>query len=166
MQLFGIQHSSWEMILTRYPPVHSLPTRVNHRQYQKLLYSTKGTTPLSHATAVAKRLPRIQARLPKFIQHYTVPLVDAPVTHVTSFVILHEITAVVPLFTLAGIFHYTGWIPTFVGEGKWIAAGMEKFGKYFRKKGWLGEVGEDGKHLKKRGIWWGRGEKGSRLIIE
>jgi hypothetical protein len=33
------------------------------------------------------------------------------VTHVVSFLILHEITAVVPLVGLAGLFHWTGWIP-------------------------------------------------------
>lgn len=32
-------------------------------------------------------------------------------THVVSFLILHEITAVVPLVGLAGLFHWTGWVP-------------------------------------------------------
>ena len=117
-------------------------------------------------TLIARRFARFQARLPKFVQRYTIPLVDAPVTHISSFLILHEITAVVPLFALAGTFHYTGWVPTLLGEGKWLADNMERVGKYFRKKGWLGAVGEDGKHLKKRGIWWGRGEQGTRLVAE
>ncbi|MCJ1240056.1 hypothetical protein MMC14_008056 [Varicellaria rhodocarpa] len=57
-------------------------------------------------------------------------------------------------------------MPPFISEGKWVADGMQKFGNWFQKRGWLGKVGEDGKHLKKRGIWWGRGEGGVRMLVE
>ena len=78
----------------------------------------------------------------------------------TSFLILHEITAVVPLLGLAATFHYANWMPPFISEGKWVADGIEKFGRYFRRKGWLGK--EDARRHK----WWGRGEGGSRVFVE
>lgn len=67
----------------------------------------------------------------------------------------------VPLFGLAATFHYTQWMPPFISEGKWVSDGVEKFGNYFRKKGWLGEEGKA-----KRFKWWGRGEGGTRIVVE
>ena len=107
------------------------------------------------------RVVRITSRLPKFLQRYTAPLINAPLTHISAFLLLHELTAVVPLFGLAATFHYTRWMPPFISEGKWVSDGVEKFGNYFRRKGWLGEEGKD-----KRYKWWGRGEGGTRLVIE
>ena len=107
------------------------------------------------------RVVRITSRLPKFLQRYTTPLINAPLTHISAFLLLHELTAVVPLFGLAATFHYTQWMPPFISEGKWVSDGVEKFGNYFRRKGWLGEEGKA-----KRYKWWGRGEGGTRLVIE
>jgi hypothetical protein len=73
------------------------------------------------------------------------------------------------LFALAGAFHYTNWLPPYISEGKWVSVGVEKFGSWFRKKGWLGgeTMGEDGKiGSGKRGLWWGRGETGVRVVVE
>lgn len=107
------------------------------------------------------RIVRITSRLPKFLQGYTTPLINAPLTHISAFLLLHELTAVIPLFGLAATFHYTRWMPPFVGEGKWVSDGVEKFGNYFRKKGWLGEEGKA-----RRYRWWGRGEGGTRIVVE
>ena len=107
------------------------------------------------------RVVRITSRLPKFLQGYTTPLINAPLTHISAFLLLHELTAVVPLFGLAATFHYTRWMPPFIGEGRWVSDGVEKFGSYFRKKGWLGEEGKA-----RRYKWWGRGEGGTRIVIE
>lgn len=41
-----------------------------------------------------------------------------------------------------------------------MSEGVEKFGNYFRRKGWLGE--EDGR----AGRWWGHGEGGVRVVVE
>ena len=128
--------------------------------------TVSSTTSTTADKVASPRIARLQARLPKFLQRYTTSLINAPVSHVTSFLVLHELTAIIPLFTLAGFFHYSRWMPPFISEGKWVADGVEKFGKWFRKRGWLGTVGEDGKHLKKRGIWWGRGEGGIRVVVE
>ena len=106
------------------------------------------------------RVVHITSRLPQFLQKYTTPLINAPITHISAFLLLHELTAIVPLFGLAATFHYTQWMPPFISEGKWVSDGVEKFGNYFRKKGWLGE--EKARRYK----WWGRGEGGTRVVVE
>jgi Hypothetical protein FLILHELTA len=90
---------------------------------------------------------------------------------------------VIPILGLAGAFHYFQWLPPFFAEGKWVVVGVEKFGNYFRRKGWIdsgakreaeqlagsGEAREVEEKKKKRGIvsrWWGRGETGTRLVVE
>lgn len=50
-------------------------------------------------------------RIPKFLHPYTVGFLNAPVSHITSFVIIHEITAIVPLFGLWGLFYYFDFTP-------------------------------------------------------
>ncbi|KAB8360897.1 hypothetical protein FH972_024630 [Carpinus fangiana] len=42
--------------------------------------------------------------------------------------------------------------------------GVEKFGNYFRRKGWLGEI-SDGT-VSGKAKWWGRGEGGLRVVTE
>ena len=106
------------------------------------------------------RFERVTSRLPKFLRTCTTPLVHAPLTHVSAFLLLHEVTAVLPLLGLAGVFHYTQWMPPYISEGKWVSDGVEKFGNYFRKKGWLGH------DQASRYKWWGRGEGGVRIVVE
>ena len=125
----------------------------------------------SSATQAHPRLEKLNARLPRFLHRYTTPLLTAPITHISSFLLLHEITAVVPLFALAGFFHYSQWMPPFISEGKYVADGVQMFGNWFRRRGWLGEVpavGEDGKEGKagRRGVWWNRGEGSVRIVVE
>jgi Hypothetical protein FLILHELTA len=113
------------------------------------------------------------------------------------------LTAIIPLFGLVGAFHYFQWLPPFFAEGRWVLLGVEKFGNYFRRNGWID--GEDkreaeqlvesgqGRNVEKEkrkrkfatslgrsreakdGIetgkkrvakWWGRGESGTRLVVE
>ncbi|EEP79033.1 predicted protein [Uncinocarpus reesii 1704] len=98
------------------------------------------TPPKPPATPDARgRFERFNGRLPPFLRKYTAPLLRAPVMHITSFLILHEITAVVPLFGLVGLFHYGGWMPS-LGNGEGDSAfdeGVRKFGKWLRKRGWV-----------------------------
>lgn len=122
---------------------------------------------------------RLVARTPRFLRPTLTALHNAPVTHVTAFLILHEITAVIPLFGLAGAFHYYNWLPSYFAEGAWVVAGVEKFGGYFKKKGWIGateemetereaKAGQPMDEIEKtRGLkWWNRGEGGTRLVVE
>lgn len=55
----------------------------------------------------------------------------------TSFLILHELTAIVPLFGLWGVFHYTESLPSTLVESELVSQGTEKFSRYFKKKGWI-----------------------------
>jgi hypothetical protein len=130
------------------------------------------------------RIQRLESRLPAFLRRYTTPLRNAPVSHISAFLLLHEITAIVPLFGFAAVFHYFDWLPPFIAEGAIAKAGVERFGKYLRKKGWISDedsaaaievaageraVGEDakkGRLGKGASMWWGRGEGGVRLAVE
>ena len=64
-------------------------------------------------------------------------------THITSFLILHEFTAVLPLFGLVGAFHYGNWMPDLTsstGENNAFDEGAARFGRWLRKKGWVDEA--------------------------
>ncbi|KAK0668891.1 hypothetical protein QBC41DRAFT_114099 [Cercophora samala] len=106
--------------------------------------------PSPSATTTAKKLSRaeqILSRLPRPLQKYTSSLRSAPTTHVVAFLILHEITAIVPLLGLVGLFHYGNWLPLdMVGDSEVVREGVGRFERYFRKKGWLppGEEVEGG----------------------
>lgn len=128
---------------------------------RRRLYSSNPTRLNPDSSQKARsRVERITSRLPKFLHRYTTPLFNAPLTHISAFLLLHELTAVVPLLGLAGIFHYTQWLPPFISEGKWVCDGVEKFGNYFRKKGWLRH--DQATEYK----WWERGEGGVRVVVE
>ncbi|MCJ1250916.1 hypothetical protein MMC30_008144 [Trapelia coarctata] len=142
--------------------------------YRHLLRSSRPQSTQTPPPNPRPRLERLNARLPRFLHRYTTPLLNAPITHVSSFLILHEITAVVPLLTLTAFFHYSGWMPPFISEGKWVSDGMTKFGRWFKRRGWIRDgdaVGADGKAGKvgkrgRLGVWWNRGEGGVRLVVE
>jgi hypothetical protein len=131
-------------------------------------------------------LSRLHRRLPRFLHKYTSALATAPISHITSFLILHELTAIVPLFSLAAYFHYTHWLPSWFAEGAFVLNGVERFGRYFRRKGWIksGEMEEAGREVLeaqdggKEGLSgndgalrrvdraWNVGEGGVRLVVE
>ena len=117
-------------------------------------YATESST-----TAPATRIARIESRLPRFLQRFVTPLRHAPISHITAFVLLHEVTAIVPLFGLAAAFHYSQWLPPYISEGKWVSDGIEKFGRWARKRGWIADDTRGGR-------WWGRGEGGARIVVE
>ena len=113
----------------------------------------------AEAATQRSRIERLESRLPRFLQRIVTPVRNAPVSHITSFLILHEITAVVPLVGLTAAFHYFNWLPPYISELKWFKDGTEKFGNYLRKKGWI-------KQEKRTGRWFGRGESGVRIVVE
>lgn len=118
------------------------------------------------------RLRQFNDRLPRFLRTYTTPLLGAPVTHVTSFLILHEITAIVPLFGLVAAFHYGNWMPELAsGSGENIAfdEGTARFGRWLRKKGWVDEsdVSAVAEHeVTASGATTGKEWAGVRLVLE
>ncbi|KAK5941098.1 hypothetical protein PMZ80_006375 [Knufia obscura] len=138
----------------------------------------------STASATVSHFDRFIARTPtNFLRTRLQVLKNAPLTTITSFLLLHEITAVVPLFGLAGAFHYYQWLPPFFAEGTWVLKGVTLFGNYFRRKGWISSsdaasaksAAEQGhaENVERRstkkdviGKWWNRGEGGTRWVIE
>lgn len=189
----GKEHRSGKLINTAYstgkkdrliaaimrpfrPPLHRNPIIPGHtlRVRPRRHFSTPKTDTATSTTTTYSRLRRFNGRLPAFLRPYTTPLLSAPITHVTSFLILHEITAVVPLFALVGTFHYGGWLPTsFVnregptddGEEQTVFdQGVARFGKWLRKKGWVDS--EDVGNAVAEGERGGGSEGGVRLILE
>lgn len=117
--------------------------------------STPSPSPSAEAAAASKqqsRADRILSRLPRRMQGYAGRLRSAPLSHVVAFLVLHELTAVVPLLGLFGLFHYGGASAAPIGYmmehyGAYVRDGTARFERYFTRKGWFGfgrEDGEDG----------------------
>lgn len=53
---------------------------------------------------------KILDKIPRFLHPWTKQFVNAPISHVTSFLILHEITAIVPLVGIWYLFHHYNWM--------------------------------------------------------
>ena len=73
------------------------------------------------------------------------PVLNAPLSHVSAFLILHELTAIVPLLGLTAAFHYGGWlgqaqgmVESWVGDEK-LKEGTDKMERWFRRRGWIKE---------------------------
>ncbi|CUS10581.1 unnamed protein product, partial [Tuber aestivum] len=101
--------------------------------------------PRLHSTA-PQPPPEKSPILPKALRKYAAHFRDRPFSHITSFLILHELTAIVPLGGLFLFFHKTHWTPPGV-PGEWVVAGVDMFGKYVRRKGWKRFKGDEGARL-------------------
>ncbi|KAF2245880.1 hypothetical protein BU26DRAFT_607184 [Trematosphaeria pertusa] len=146
------------------------PTRLPlcpHKQLPRRYATQNPPPPLPTSQS---RIERFNRRLPRFLHKYTNALASAPLSHITSFLILHELTAIVPLLGLAATFHYTHWLPSWFAEGAWVLQGVERFGKYFRRKGWIrnedASEAEMEVQLRKRDRAWNIGEGGVRVVVE
>ena len=128
------------------------------------------TEPPPTAPNSQSRIERFNRRLPRFLHKYTKALGSAPVSHITAFLFLHELTAIVPLFGLAATFHYTHWLPGWFAEGAWALQGVDRFGKYFKRKGWIrSEEASEAElevEMRTRDHAWNIGEGGVRLVVE
>jgi len=139
---------------------------INSHLSKSNINNSSSTPTAAKSSAQQPKDPRsrfqvLNARFPRIVQRWTTPLLNAPVTHITSFLILHEITAVVPLLGLVAAFHYGGWMPQFgilddntAGREDDEAAqdshtqnifrtsfnqGIQRFGRYLKRKGWVQE---------------------------
>lgn len=134
------------------------------------------TTPA--AAKQQSRADRILSRLPPSLQKYTTRLRGAPFSHVVAFLLLHELTAVVPLVALFGLFHYyadlvpLGWMMEHYGE--YVRDGVGRFERYFARKGWFGfgkgeedGVAKKGETVEEKGVldrWVSDGKY--RIVVE
>lgn len=115
--------------------------RPRPRPARRYRHSSSSSSPSSSSTTPQSRADRILARLPAPLRRYTTRLRGAPVSHVVAFLVLHELTAVVPLLALFGLFHYTDLVPLgYMMEhyGGYVREGVARFERYFRRKGWFG----------------------------
>ncbi|KAJ1329691.1 FLILHELTA motif-containing protein Pfam [Microdochium nivale] len=99
--------------------------------------------------ATAERIANSSLRfMPSFIgRRLRGPLenmIKSPGSHVVSFLVIHEITAILPLLGFMSLFVYMDWVPTAWVAGPWAGwalEGVRKYAGYFRKKGWFGMGG-------------------------
>ncbi|KAM7204370.1 FLILHELTA domain containing protein [Rhypophila sp. PSN 637] len=113
----------------------------------------------------SSRLDKILTRLPSPLRRYTSRLKSAPLSHVIAFLVLHEITAILPLLGLFGLFHYSSsssssgekessWLPIgyiLDNYGNYVQDGVQKFDRYFTRKGWFG-FGDDSQTSEETGV--------------
>ncbi|GAP92714.1 putative mitochondrial seryl-tRNA synthetase protein [Rosellinia necatrix] len=102
------------------------------------------------APTQARRISRVLAGasrfLPRRLRDSLGGLRSAPLSHVGAFLVLHEVTAVLPIFGLAWAFHALDWTPAAWVLGPWAAwaeDGLRRWLPYFRRKGWLGLGSEE-----------------------
>lgn len=137
-----------------------LSSRLGLRSTRRNLTTTPPPRPPPQKDAQS-RIRRFNDRLPPFLRAYTTPLLGAPATHVTSFLILHEITAVVPLFGLVAAFHYGEWLPDFTSYSG-FEEGTSRFSRWLKKKGWV----EDSVDANEVTGGTATDKKGVRLVLE
>jgi hypothetical protein len=101
--------------------------------------------PLNEFSKSPQRFEKLFNKTPKFLRKWIQPIANKPLSHITSFLILHEvppqykthltkITAVVPLAGLFYLFHRTHWTPPIL-PGEWLLQGVEKGAKVIRHYG-------------------------------
>lgn len=113
--------------------------------------STAATAATAEATEkTASRFDRILTRTSRYLPaRLRAPLHGfrkAPVSHVASFLVLHELTAIIPLFGLTGAFYYLDIVPVEWVFGWWAPYVQDegtKVLRYFKKKGWFGLAAGD-----------------------
>lgn len=118
--------------------------------------SVKETSKLSNNVATkaheqfSKQTDRARSLFPKFMRRYAERINNAPVSHIASFFIVHEITAVVPLFGLWGLLYYLEYVPVGIPE-----VIIEEGSRFIQK-------------MAERNDWQmvAHAEKGSRIIVQ
>ncbi|KAI8958622.1 hypothetical protein F5Y11DRAFT_31585 [Daldinia sp. FL1419] len=145
-------------------PLNTLRLRTTPKPRNRRFQSTKPPSPdsTSSSSSQARQAHRLDALLtrtsrwvPRRLRPYLEKLRSAPFSHIAAFLILHEITAAVPLLGLAYAFHRADWVPTAWVLGPWAAwaeEGLAKYMRWFRKKGWfgLGEEADGGREGEER----------------
>ena len=69
------------------------------------------------------------ARLPRALRPYAKHFTNSPGSHITAFLLLHEITAIVPFAGIFAFLHFSEYTPPGL-PGEWIQQGVEKWGSY------------------------------------
>lgn len=86
-------------------------TPLHNAQFDQLTKSKQSSNPPQFTKQEAK-YNKIIDRLPGPFKKYGQRLVNSPMSHVVSFLTIHEISAVVPFLGLWYAFHKLGFMPT------------------------------------------------------
>ena len=62
------------------------------------------------------RVAKLLNKVPPFFRSYVSKFARAPAANTFSLLLLHEVTAVIPLFGLLYLFHYSDWTPPLSDE--------------------------------------------------
>lgn len=81
------------------------------RAAKKVTEPVKPVEKASVESADAARSSRASKLFPRFLRTYAERVTKAPFSHITSFLILHELSAIVPLFGVWGLFYYFDYYP-------------------------------------------------------
>ncbi|KAK6951774.1 hypothetical protein Daesc_006297 [Daldinia eschscholtzii] len=149
--------------------IHIPHTRTPPNPRSRRFQSTKPPPPSSNSNPASESqarqtrrfdaiLTRTSRWLPQRLRPYLEKLRSAPFSHIAAFLVLHEITAAVPLLGLAYAFHRADWVPTAWVLGPWAAwaeEGLARYMRWFRKKGWFGlgdevDGGREGEEMLER----------------
>lgn len=74
-----------------------------------LFRKKNSVNPIEKSRASTVETHPIMRRIPRFMLPYTKNFINAPISHVTSFLLLHELTAIVPLIGIWYVFHKFQW---------------------------------------------------------
>lgn len=129
------------------------------RKPQARFESTKPTVTASpelttkQASRFDKVITRTQRWLPKRFHRPLDNFRHAPGSHIIAFLLIHELTAVLPLIGITAFFQYYDIVPAGYVFGPWapyVQEGAFKFIRWFRKKGLFGLGAEDAKEGEER----------------
>ncbi|KAI0531551.1 hypothetical protein GGR58DRAFT_230242 [Xylaria digitata] len=127
-------------------------TRIHNRRFQSTdskppapsTSNPSSTAPHTHR--ISRILTSASRFLPKQLQSSLQNLRSAPFSHVGAFLVLHEITAILPIFGLTYAFYVLDWVPTSWVLGPfaaWAEDGLKKYAPYFRRKHLFGLKDKD-----------------------
>lgn len=90
-------------------------------------------------TAVEEKHAKQQQRafnlIPKFMRNYTSRIAKAPLSHVTSFLIVHELSAIVPLFGVWAGLYYFDYVPLGIPDFV-VQNGAQFIRNFAERQGW------------------------------
>jgi hypothetical protein len=88
-------------------------------------------------------------KVPPKLSRYAALFAGKPVSYLTSFLILHELTAILPVGGIFWYIHATSWTPPGISQ-EFVKQKMESLQRWSDKKGY----------------GWFRGDQGARVLLE
>lgn len=99
-------HSPEPSIVPHRPAPTATPPNPLHKQQPPAVEDA-----VNHADVHKKRKQKAIGMLPGFMKNFATKILNAPLSHVTSFFIVHELSAIFPLFVIWGGLYYFDYVP-------------------------------------------------------